>query len=160
MSSGTAGPKNTFEDKFKSFAGHLHIHENHAAEAIGKVIDDESVKKILGELKEFVETFFAEIESLRVQTVVLNSPTGTISQTISSAAGEPKFLDTTGTVTATYYTIIKIGGDTQNVFPEKVDQTIFDRHNQLVDQMWKARTDTIVKIIDGITGALKIGTFL
>ena len=124
------------------------------------VLNHPSFKSILDDLKQYVENFFKEIETLRVQTIVLSSTYGTESITISTSPGEPVFLPVKGNVTAIYYTSVSLNGDTQNTFPDKIDQIIFDRHNQLVDQMWKARTDTLVKIIDGITGALKIGSLL
>lgn len=65
-----------------------------------------------------------------------------------------------GKITAVYDTTMKLNDDVQNLYPSKIDTTIWTRHNLLVDQMWKSKTDTMIKIIDSVTGVLKLGSLL
>jgi hypothetical protein len=65
-----------------------------------------------------------------------------------------------GKIKAIYDTTIKLNGDVQSMYPSNPDPGMLQRHNTLVDQMWKSKTDIMTKMIDGVTGALKIGSIL
>jgi hypothetical protein len=46
------------------------------------------------------------------------------------------------------------------MYTNNPDAGMLQRHNTLVDQMWKPKTDIMTKMIDRVTGALKMGTLL
>lgn len=134
-------------------------------------ISHPEIAGLIGSLKKYGEGFVQFIDEQHIQTVIFDPPTDstadiTIPIITSTSSEESNNTDTKkieiptvkGKVIAVYDTTMKLNGDVQNLYPSKVDSTIWTRHNAIVDQMWKSKTDTMIKIIDAMTGVLKLGS--
>jgi hypothetical protein len=107
---------------------------------------------------------------LHIQTVIVDpDPAGAAvtisvlssdadSDAVKNPADSPNTIK--GTVKVIYDTAMKLNGNVRNIYPSGGDTTMLARHIDLVNQMWKSKIDTMTKIIDGVTGVLKIGSIL
>jgi hypothetical protein len=123
----------------------------------------EEVTGFLGNLKRYAKDFADFIDNLHIQTVVFDpqndAPVDVTISVITSGDSTPtqnQPVVVKGKIKAIYDTTIKINGDVQSMYPSNPDAGMLQRHNTLVDQMWKSKTDTMTKMIDGVTGALKL----
>jgi hypothetical protein len=150
------------------------INKNQPNAATVAMLNHPEVSNLLAQFKKYGEEFVRFIDQLHIQTVIFEpaadsnadvtikimSSTDEITTDTKTASTDPKKNNVSsvkGKVAAVYDTMMRINGDVQNTYPSKIDPTLWGRHNALVDQMWKSKIDTMIKIIDGITDALKIG---
>jgi hypothetical protein len=149
---------------------HSKIDNLSASNATGVSIPDThpSVSNFVDELKNYAVQFGKFIDELHIQTVVFDtdpsaSPAQVAISVLSSngppPGGSPSIVK--GKVTAIYDTTMEINGNVKATYPsQNPDPAMLNRHNAIVDKMWQSKIDTMTKIIDGITGALKIGSLL
>ena len=142
------------------------------------LLNHPEISGFIGSLKKYGEGFVQFIDQQHIQTVIFDpsadntaeiniqiiSPTSNESNTdtknTTTDTKKTEISAVKGKVAAVYDTTMKTNGDVQNLYPSKIDTTLWTRHNALVDQMWKSKTDTMTKIIDALTGALKLGSLL
>jgi ABC-type microcin C transport system permease subunit YejB len=55
-----------------------------------------------------------------------------------------------------YHTTISVGGDIKNEFPSKISETVWIRHNSLVDKALEERREILLKIIEIIGTIIKL----
>jgi hypothetical protein len=158
--------------KHTIFDGLTHHKESPPTET-SSIVRHPEVSNFLGTLKKYGEGFVEFIDELHIQTVIfeptadsnaditipiISSLNKTSSDTKNSSTDSKKgdIAMVKGKVAAIYDTTMKLNGDVQNMCPTKIDPTIWNRHNLIVDQIWKSKIDTMIKIIDGMTGILKL----
>lgn len=163
---------------FNGFNDLIHSNKTQANLTNTALLNHPEISGFMGSLKKYGEGFVQFIDEQHIQTVIFESSSDNtaditipiISTTSSESNTDAKNTNTDtkktevptvkGKVSAVYDTTMKLNGDVQNLYPSKIDTTIWARHNALVDQMWASKTATMTKIIDALTGALKLGSIL
>jgi hypothetical protein len=136
------------------------------------ILTHPTISGFVEELKNYAVKFGDFIDDMHIQTVVFDpDPKGAdvtisvlssdaTSDAIKAAADAASPNTIKGNVKVIYDTAMKLNGNVRNVYPSNGDATTLDRHIALVNQMWKSKIDTMTKIIDVVTGVLKIGSLL